>query len=142
VPRIADHYLDCLVYLYPDFRHANDGEGIGGSGFLLRFQDNADLSREQIYVVTNWHVVESGNLTVRLNTQDGVQQIIDTDEPLWFRHPNGDDLAIYPLGHQAQEFKCISDFSILMKATVELYNIGPGDDVFTVGRFINHDGRI
>jgi hypothetical protein len=143
MPRIADHYLDCVVYLYPDHRHANDGEGMGGSGFLLRVQDAADLTREQIYVVTNWHVVESGHLTVRLNTQDGVQEIIDTDEPLWFRHPNGDDLAIFPLAHHAQELKfgCISSFNILNKTTVDLYNIGPGDDVFTVGRFINHDGK-
>jgi hypothetical protein len=143
VPRIADHFLDCVTYLYPDAAHAEAGDQIGASGFLLRFQDSNDLKREQIYIVTNWHVVESGNMTVRLNTQEGGLDVIDTDPSKWVHHPKGDDLAIYPLTLDESRFKygCISNFNLLTKNTVQINNIGPGDDVFAIGRFINHEGK-
>jgi hypothetical protein len=144
MPRIADHILDSIVYLYPTRGDAEAGESIGGCGFLMRWQDDTDLKREQVYIVTNWHVVyEDVNLWVRLNTSDGAIDTFDTEEKDWFRHPEGDDLAICPieLDETRYLYKCVPNSMCLSKSIVDIFNIGPGDDAYSVGRFINHEGK-
>src|SRR5579863_1360819 len=75
VARIPDVYLDCVVYLYGSEADAEDGLRTGGSGFLVGVRAD-DLKVALIYAVTNRHVVEPGNLVIRLRTKDGKHSII------------------------------------------------------------------
>jgi hypothetical protein len=98
-----------------------------------------------MYAVTNRHVIESGNSTLRLNTSDGKMNILDLEERYWAFHPAGDDLAIYALpaiDPSRHKYKSLGiEDHFVSNDVVQTYNIGPGDDVFVVGRFINQDGK-
>lgn len=144
VPRISDDFIDCCIYLYPSLKDAEDGAKIGGSGFLVSFEDGTP-GAGFVYAVTNRHVVEGGNSTLRLNTTDGKIDIIDLDERNWFFHPAGDDLAVYripKLDPALHRYRTLGvDDHFISEKIIEEYNIGPGDDVFVVGRFINQEGK-
>jgi len=96
-----------------------------------------------LYVVTNWHVIENGNTTIRMKTRDGRNSILATDERAWTFHANGDDLAVIAVFFDPRDhsFFYISQSMFLTNEIVSEFNIGPGDDTFVVGRFINHEGR-
>lgn len=57
MPRIADAFIDNAVYIYSTLEDAEVGRGIGGSGFLVHVPFRATENMQQIYVVTNRHVV-------------------------------------------------------------------------------------
>lgn len=155
MPKIPLEVLDSVVYLYPTREAARAGKGIGGTGFLLSkpLDDSAAAdSPAALYVVTNAHVIYVGQAKfVRLNTHDGFTDVI---EPLhWFRHPDGDDLAVAPIGLSAEHHRfaaipvseCLSGpddtvTRVLDEPGSPTVALGPGDDVFFVGRFIRHDG--
>jgi len=143
VPRIPDELADSIVYLYPSEAAAQDGLQQGGSGFLC----GADLSVGRLmatYVVTNKHVIRSGAMIARLNSRDGTHDILPLDGAEWFEHPDGDDIAICPVGlnfaaHRQTVFplsQCVSE------EWVKQFDIGLGDDVFMIGRFVGHEGRL
>jgi hypothetical protein len=144
VPRIRDEFLDCVVYLYPSHNDADEGKGIGGTGFIIVVRTK-DLKKNFLfpYIVTNRHVVEAGNTVVRMTTQDGKKQIIETDERDWQFHPAGDDLAalLISLNPQELRFSHIFDKDLLSKDDSSRLHVGIGDDVFVVGRFVNHEGK-
>jgi hypothetical protein len=58
-------------------------------------------------------------------------------------HPDGTDLAVYPLAvdQTTDDIQFISTKHFASKEFIEALDIGPGDEVFVVGRFINHEGR-
>ena len=62
MPRIPDTYLDSVVYLYPSEASAQDGDRIGGSGFLIGIHIPFQTPPKGflICVVTNKHVVDEG----------------------------------------------------------------------------------
>jgi hypothetical protein len=146
MPRLDDRYLKCVVYLYPSEDAAKDGEKLGGSGFLI----GAPVANKQRQVVTtllclmtNRHVAEQGNSFVRTNTKDGKIDIFELDERSWIFHPDGDDLAIYPIGLAPlypYPYMEAGMFNALSKSSVDGLDIGIGDDVFTVGRFVGREG--
>lgn len=144
VPRIQDEYLDCSIYLYASVTDAERGNNIGGSGFLCSVPALHVKDGMFIYAVTNRHIIDDGYSTVRINTQDGKTDIFEFEERNWIRHPQGDDLAIHPmpaLNSDIYKYKSVGSDLFLDNKTVERYNIGIGDDVFVVGRFINHEGK-
>jgi hypothetical protein len=62
----------------------------------------------------------------------------------WSHHPDGDDLAVAllpGLDEYGPHVKCVESEMLITKADIDRYNIGPGDDVVMVGRFITHDGK-
>lgn len=145
MPRIQDAILDCVVYIYDDVPHAQAGVAIGGSGFLISVPLEKNPEKAVPYVVTNSHVIRRAGDTpvVRLNTKDDGIAIHPYRADDWTHHPHGDDLAVAPIAltgaHRFQllnlERFCITpDFLADQK-------IGPGDEVYMVGRFINHEGR-
>jgi hypothetical protein len=144
MPRIRDAYLDCAIYLYASETDAEAGARTGGSGFLIGIP-TTDLLRNVwiIYAVTNKHVVVNGNSVVRLRTKHGKHFIMPIDERAWIFHSNGDDLAIclFHFDWQNIRFNFVPRNIFLDKGTINRYNIGPGDETFVVGRFINHEGR-
>lgn len=145
MPWIDPDVLDCTVYLYPSEAAAEDGERLGGTGCLVGVPvvaKNRDVSNVSC-LVTNKHVVDAGHTIVRVNTHDGGRDVVALDNAKWYFHPDGDDLAICPirLDRKIHKAKFVSVRNFLSKYQIETFGIGPGDDVFVVGRFVNHEGR-
>ena len=142
VSRIPDAYLDCVIYLYPSEQDAEQGARIGGSGFLVAVPIE-EIGIAHVYAVTNKHVIEQGNCVVRLRTKDGKNEIAPTNERAWIFHPDGDDLVVLPFrfNWRSVKFNYVMTDSFLSKKIVSTFNIGPGDEAFAIGRFVNHEGR-
>lgn len=150
MPRIADAFLDCVFYLYPDDVAAEDGERAGGSGFLIGIPakepgTNNDVANWwHIYAITNAHVIDANNCTIRLNDQSGKKILYPTSKTEWRLHPDGDDVAICPISDLSQavyKFNFVPFSAFLTNEIMTQWAIGLGDDCFMVGRFINHEGR-
>jgi hypothetical protein len=142
VPRIQDVTLNSTIYLYKSKEEAEKGEHRGGSGFLASVRSEQHATQAHLYAVTNTHVIALGYSVVRLTTAFGVTQIIPFGTADWLKHPNGDDVSVCPLALPAAEY--VSPIPVAMflsEALVKEHDIGPGDDVVMIGRFIAHGGR-
>jgi hypothetical protein len=145
MPRIPDGALRQIIYLYPSVVDAAQGERRGGSGFLVTLPSMIIPRSGVLFAVTNAHVIENGHTVIRLNTKDGRFDTFDFSEQDWILHHDRDDLAICgmplldPNRHQTAE---IAPDTFLKRHEIEAFNIGPGDDVFVVGRFINAQGKL
>jgi hypothetical protein len=144
MPRIDNEYLDCVLYLYPSEADAENGTRTGGSGFWV----GMPISSEEwaVYAVTNRHIIENGGAVIRLSTQDGRKAVFPTIKGDWVFHPDGDDLAVYSPPLETLDLaNCRINFArrggIIDREIFGVMDIHPGDDVFAVGRFINHEGR-
>jgi hypothetical protein len=142
MPRIPDKFLECIVYLYPSKADAASASKVGGTGFLVGMPlEGLPLHPNFIYVVTNHHVAVNAR-AVRINTQDGASDVIPMSLDEWIPHHKDDDLAIFPIGLPPQRFRyTYMPFELLLTSErlAEL-NVGPGDDVYCMGRFVAHDG--
>jgi hypothetical protein len=144
MPRVPDKMLDCVFYLYPTVDDAQRGEYAGGTGFLVCLESKRVPGRYFPYLVSNKHVViEASSPVVRLNTIEGDMDIVPLGCDDWIVHPDGDDLAICPhlFTSGFHRFKAVSDDFFMTRWAIEQLHIGPGEEVFQVGRFINHEGR-
>jgi Trypsin-like peptidase domain len=149
MPWIEPRYLECAAYLYPSITDAENGSRIGGSGFVVgidvgKHGVNYAVRPQVLCIVTNKHVIDGGNKVVRINTITGGGDIIPLNGVPWYTHSGGDDLAVCPVKtsflHKATIYHIPSN-SLITKKIIEDYDIGPGDDVFVVGRFVNHEGK-
>jgi hypothetical protein len=141
MPRIPSIALDSVFYLYPTVEDAKRGREFGGTGFF--FGMPAGAGRWLIYAVTNWHVaVRDGCSVIRVNLKGGGTDIIELDPGQWFFKPRWHDLAIIP-------FPIVSEKHLVQFFTTDIIaspqviaerDIGPGEDVFMIGRFIDYDG--
>lgn len=141
--RIAPQFLECVIYLYPSKSAAADGKNAGGSGFIVGVTSEKVADIFYLYAVTNKHVVENGqSRTIRLNTKDGKVDIRETTLDDWTISLS-DDLAVmaFPLDESIHKHNFVPDSFFLTPDLIERLKIGPGEEVFMVGRFINHEGR-
>ena len=145
MPRINDKIVDSVVYLYPSVDAAKDGERFGGTGFLVSVPSEVHEGWRYQYCVTNSHVIrEAASPVVRLNTNEGGLDIVPLQQDHWWHHQFGDDLAVCSLDLNNPEYYKYSSIDTSLFVTkdfIEQQNIGPGDDVFMVGRFVSHQGR-
>ena len=144
MPRIRDELLECAIYLYPDEAAADAGSRVGGSGFLVGVRTHGlPTDFWFLYAVTNAHVIDDGATVIRLTDRDGKKAVWATDEREWFRHPDSDDVAAYQIAFDPNlyKFSFIPSHDFATKSVIDCWKIGPGDDVFVVGRFINHEGK-
>lgn len=144
MPRISDDILDCVIYLYPTELDARNGEKVGGSGFLVAIPSKVFENAHYIYAVTNSHVIREGNSpVVRLNTKEGTMDVLNLETDDWLHHPDGDDVAVCPIALPLDyfKFKFVGQEMFLTEDVIKEHAIGAGDDVFLVGRFINHEGK-
>lgn len=147
MPRIADQFLDSVVYLYPSVEDAEVGRAAGGTGFLINIPSEEHEGYGFAYCVTNSHVVREGegnSPVIRLNTKDGGTDIIELSNENWVHHQDGDDLAVCPMAMNDPDYFNYYEIPLRLLATKELMErqrIGPGDEVFMVGRFVTHEGR-
>lgn len=146
VPFIALPAVGSSIFLYGSEGDAHDGANWGGSGVLVGIPSIANKSRVHLYAVTNDHVA-IGCPVVRLVDKAGKTHVLPPDEASsWLAHPDGDDIAIRPLGAVPErEYWYVPDDLILSQADLSpkerLYQISPGDDCVMVGRYINRDLR-
>jgi Trypsin-like peptidase domain len=140
MPTIPLEVLDCAVYLYRDEESARAGVQVGGSGFLVHIPVPGTDQAATFYAVTNAHVVAGGASCVRLNTADGGHAAIPLKDDDWFRHPDGDDLVVAEIELSADfRFKAISPDSFVEGSDLTVF--GVGQEVYMVGRHVNHEGR-
>lgn len=151
-----------MVYLYPSVDDAETGQRAGGTGFLVGVPGNTSTTRVHLYAVTNAHVIYEGHApVVRINVYKGAgrtnvrQEALPFKEGDWTWQLQGDDLAICPLsldlglvesrgfvgvmGRFAVDYLTPSDF--ITAELIQTHDIGPGDDTFMVGRFVDHEGN-
>jgi hypothetical protein len=145
MPRIPDAALSHIVYLYPSVADAENGSRAGGSGFFVNIPSLVIPGKGFLYAVTNAHVIEAGNTVIRLNTKGGKFDTFDFTENDWIVHHERDDVAICGMPTLDREFHSIAEISpdlFLKQHEIATYNVGPGDDVFVVGRFVNSQGKL
>ena len=120
---------------------ASEGQAFGGCGFLVGIESR-HRGQLYVYVVTNRHVVDGGNHTVRLNTQHGGSSSVTVDPGSWCVAVD-DDLAVtaIKLPVDAKYQALSTELFIEGDCTIEGWPIFPGDESFFYGRFVAHDGR-
>ena len=134
------------VYRSPEAAAAGDEEG--GTGFIVtmpsRLFDGVPRSRGYAYFVTNTHVIAGGFPVVRVATRSGKQKVRPLAVGDWFRHPDGDDVAVCPMPDDA-EVEADELVSIAVKDLMTLdwmreFDIGAGDRIFMLSRLRDRDG--
>ena len=150
MPRIDATLLYGAGFLYPTEQHARDHAKLGGTGFFIGALalGATQAAGQPVFVpflVSNRHVVWEGNSPVcRINRRDGGATIIDFTPDQWIVHPEADLAIACVFGHvdsARDEFVHVQPDQILAEDGIEKYDLGVGDEVFMVGRFINHQGR-
>jgi hypothetical protein len=147
MPRVPDQLLNGVFYLYASAEDARSGKNFGGTGFFVFFPERDGPSegvRGWTYAVTNWHVaVRDGFPVMRVNTRDGKTEIFDFGPEDWEFDPRF-DIAIKSfsgiLNREVHKFSVVPTRGFCSELMARNQNIGPGDDVFMVGRFVDHDG--
>jgi hypothetical protein len=145
MPRIPDAALEGIIYLYSSVVDAQNDSRSGGSGFFIMDPSVVVSDLGVLYAVTNAHVIEDGNTVIRLNTKDGKFATFDYTEQQWMIHPDKDDIAICAmetLNPNLHIHKEITPEMLLKREEIAAFRIGPGDDIFVVGRFINSQGKV
>jgi hypothetical protein len=148
MPRVPDQLLTNVFYLYESRAAANAGRKAGGTGFLVGVKSIWGPLDHHIYAVSNQHVITSSPV-IRLNTISGQTKNILLDPTDWEPHPNGDDIAVVPLERRGEfETEDIDvtfipeDVWVKNQKRIDEMQIGIGDDVFMIGRFMPHDGQL
>jgi hypothetical protein len=165
MPRIPASILDCSVFLYGSRGAATTGDNIGGSGFLLSVpayspepldpdseEDRAAteapgrgmLEHLHLYLVTNRHVSGGGCRFARINTRSGATRIRDLRNSPWTDHPDQDEVSVCPIEDLCEVTERFRAIPIHMLVTGPMVNelwIGPGDDVFMIGRYVSLEGH-
>ena len=141
MPRLSHDFLDSVLYLYRSAHEATEGMNIGGSGFLASVPAETIPNGNFVYAVTNRHVIAVADY-VRLNTQEGGTHIERLPRENWIRSKT-DDLAIMAITvpHTVFAQRHVGSALIMSKEYAGKIKLGIGDDVFMVGRFINHEGK-
>jgi hypothetical protein len=96
-----------------------------------------------IYAVTNYHVaVRGGASVIRINCHDEPPAIFALDPSDWKFVPNGDDIAVtrLTLNPFRHRFNVLTLDYFVRPDQVQNRYIRAGEDVFMVGRFMDHDG--
>jgi hypothetical protein len=129
--------------LYRSVEEAERGDKTGGTGFLVWVNSKTATTWGYVYAVTNKHVIDNNFSVVRLNRKDGKTEIYNLTVYDWERHLES-DVAIAQLGgldSSVLRFKAIRTENFINKEAIEAFDIGLGDDVCMVGRFVHHGGK-
>jgi hypothetical protein len=143
MPKIPGNIKNTAFYLFPTKEDATRGTNFGGTGFVVIVPSklHAKYGRGFVYAVTNWHVAVQGSPVIRLNTKSGNPDIIEANPEDWFFNGKH-DIAVLPINIDADLHVTTAIHSRMLasKEDANQLEIGPGDDVFMVGRFMDHDG--
>jgi hypothetical protein len=146
MPRIPPQVLYSTFYLYPSVEHAENGANFGGTGFFVAYPTGQPSTPNLMYAVTNWHVaVRDGASVMRVNKKGGGFDVLEFDPSEWEFVPKGPDIAILThvqlaIRESVHEVVGLEIGLFLNTNDLAILGIGPGDDIFMIGRFIDHEG--
>jgi hypothetical protein len=148
MPRIHDILLNCSTYIFDTKEEAEAGAMSGGTAFIAGVSFSNDQDTLHGYIVTAAHVVrervDSGqSCVVRLNLAGGGFDTFPLSPQQWRFHPTN-DLAVCAFDDPARVYQ-IDVFNtdlFVTKETIETHNIGIGDDVCIVGRYVDRQGKL
>jgi hypothetical protein len=146
MPRIPPQVFYSTFYLYRSREDAEEGSKFGGTGFFVGYPTGDDRAPMLLYAVTNWHVaVRGGASVIRVNKIGGGVDILEFDPADWEFIPGGPDIAVIPhtllrIRESVHEIVSLHLNMFLTEIDVPKLNIGPGEDIFMIGRFVDHDG--
>ena len=141
MPRIPPKFLDSVCYMYENEERAIKGEEFGGTGFFVLVPSRISTIGF-VYVVTNHHVAcRYGYSVVRVNTLDGGTDVFPLEPHEWIFDPHY-DIAVCPIGlrNERHKFTPIMADQLVTREEIERLKIGPGEGIFMIGRFVDHDG--
>ena len=157
MPRIPDELTYGISFTYRTRADAENNARHGGTAFLVSKVMEGIVAENGgpaylIYAVTNYHVACCGFPVIRIHREDAIPQILDLAPTDWVPHPNGDDLAIafisdklsIPGMNNAQVMsglKFVPTHRFLTPKIATDNNVGIGDEIFMLGRFINLQGN-
>ncbi len=140
MPRIPDNSVNVAVFLYRNKEDALAGRANGGTGFLVGFDTKSQTPC--IHGVTNAHIACNFPV-IRLNTESGKPDAIELDPADWEYHPEY-DVAVtckpLPVDVTIHEIVQINHELFVTDERIKEWDIGLGEDLFMVGRFIDADG--
>ena len=146
MPRIPHQVMDCPFYLYRTREEAEKGVGFGGTGFFVGYPGTA-AGYTSAYAITNWHVaVRDGFSVIRVNKIGGGTDIFEFDASEWEFQPNGPDIAIIgpsqlKIDNRLHQIIALGMPMLMERPDIQSLGIMPGEDIFMIGRFIDHDGH-
>ncbi len=151
MPRVDDSLQRGIAFMYPTRQEAERRVRLGGSAFVVGVtipgSEHVRGGACVPYLISNRHVVFSGGASVAsINRRDGGRPAIFEYEPTdWTVHPDGDDVAAIclfgDLDSAVHEISFIYDWALLDQKAIQHFEVGMGDEVFMIGRFLNHQGR-
>lgn len=142
MPKIPSTYSKCVFYLYSDQESARAGINEGGTGFLIGVPSKL-AGGHYLFAVTNWHVAVRGGFSViRMNKLNGETEIIDLGPDQWLFTPHDYDICITPIeaDEKVHDISFVPVNLFVDENYIKKFDVGPGDDVFMSGRFIDSDG--
>lgn len=143
VPRVPDEYLYSVVYLYDTEDHATRGVGSGGCGFLLgtpEDTENIASPPRHLYLVTCAHVARR-SCVARLNDVNETKTVLPIKPSAWVYHDSYDVAACEIELNDKHAFKYLNANHVLPAKAFADGLIGPGDEVFMIGRYVNQEGQ-
>ena len=142
MPRIPPLVLNSVFFLYKTEEDAKAGSEVGGTGFIVALPTVVP-GYSFTYFVTNWHnVLRDGCSVVRLDTVGGTPDIF-TFEPSEWHFSTKYDIAVIHDSRIVPNFHRVAVVGkglFLTKELKEQEKMGPGEDVFMVGRFVDYQG--
>lgn len=137
-----EQILETVFFLYASAADAAEGKKFGGTGFIIGRRTKGWPDKyHHMFAVTNWHVAcRDGFSVIRLNTTDGKTEILDLGPEDWHFIPGKNDIAVTPIGLKDHHQALALDENFFDKFPDDKDRLGPGDDVFMIGRFVDYDG--
>jgi hypothetical protein len=147
--------------MYQSKAAAEEGRMGGGCGVLVGIPATSLENSVHLYAVTNAHVVERGGTVVRATRGSGEPWVFEMTAGDWILHPDGEDVAVCwlrtvptnpgELGmNTSQTFNWVWEESLVEAKELGQLSyrtgpwagapIGPGEEIFSVSRFIGFDG--
>jgi hypothetical protein len=142
MPKLPQEVINSVFYLYPTRQAAEEGKAFGGCGFFVGVPSGLP-NYAYAYAVTNWHVaIQGGASVIRVNKRGGGVDIFEFDPSEWTFKPGGSDVAVIgvPLQFPKHEVNMLDIALLLTPDVIPRIQIGPGEDTFMIGRFVDHDG--
>lgn len=148
MPRLPPDNLACCFFVYPSKAMAERGDAKGGCGFFVAVPYQKRPASCHVYAVTNRHLIDGNPVsgatpTIRVNLCAGGVDYFETQYDEWLGPPGEDFYVRRTAELQSRVHAWRHELiDILVDAQIIADNgIGIGDDVFSIGRFMDHDGR-
>ncbi len=142
MPRIYDAHLKAVVFAYEAEADALTGARGGGTGFLVGTPFvGPGPGPDHLHIVTNEHVARTCSFFRGSGPIPGLVRVPIYHVNDWTAHPAGDDVSVAYLG-LAPDVPALAYQNIRDFLTPERYKeerLGPGDEVYMIGRFIGLD---